>query len=169
MIHIFLIRHGQTEGNVSQTLQGHTHGFLTEEGVKQAWGLRDKLSVEQIDYFFSSDLKRAYDTCRIVAEPHGKIIIASPLLRERDWGSLTGQYIPDIEDWETAEGVEPIDSILLRVGEFLSLLKKDYDGSRLLVAGHGVVNQAIEAIILGKPIDEIPIMNNAEVREFRCF
>ena len=98
MTKLYLVRHGQTVDNVRQILQGQEQGQLTEEGIRQAEETRDKLKDEPIDVFVSSDLKRAEDTCRIIAAPHHKEVETSPLIRARDWGDCAGKYSPDLAD-----------------------------------------------------------------------
>ena len=95
---LYLVRHGETVDNERQIMQGQTQGELNATGIRQAEMLRDQLCHEEIDVFVSSDLKRSIDTCRIIAEPHGKEVLTTPLLRERDWGGFTGRYIPDLKD-----------------------------------------------------------------------
>ena len=100
MTKLFLVRHGETVDNAAQILQGQEQGELNEHGREQAREVRDKMRGEKIDVFVASDLKRAIDTCRIISEPHGcPKIVTTPLLRERDWGSFTGKYIPNL-DWQ---------------------------------------------------------------------
>lgn len=90
------MRHGQTFDNAAKILQGQVQGQLDPEGVAQAEAVREKMKGAQIDNFVSSDLNRSIQTCKIIAAPHGKDVETTVLLRERDWGSLTGKYIPDL-------------------------------------------------------------------------
>ena len=55
---LYLVRHGQTEENAANILQGHLPGHLNEEGREQAARLRDRLKDIQFDALYSSDLKR---------------------------------------------------------------------------------------------------------------
>ena len=101
MTTLLLVRHGETVDNVRQIMQGQTQGELTPNGIEQARALAAELKDTPIDVFVSSDLKRAFDTCVILAAAHGvspDIIVQTKLLRERDWGSFTGRYIPDLKD-----------------------------------------------------------------------
>lgn len=88
MTTLYLVRHGETVDNASHIMQGQTQGELNEEGRKQASVVADEMSGMHIDAFISSDLKRAYDTCKIIASPHGADVVTTPLLRERDWAVL---------------------------------------------------------------------------------
>ncbi|MBR5653277.1 MAG: histidine phosphatase family protein [Prevotella sp.] len=162
---LLLTRHGQTVGNVDQVLQGQMQGELTEEGREQARQVRDRLRTEHIDAFFSSDLKRAIDTCTIIAEPHRLPVQTTPLLRERDWGDFTGELIPDLKDKVWPDNVESIDHMKERAMAFVQLIKDRYPGGTVLAVGHGILNKALQAAFYGKPMHEVLKMTNAEVRE----
>lgn len=43
MITVCLVRHGETQENVRQILQGHIDGTLTESGIAQAQLVREEL------------------------------------------------------------------------------------------------------------------------------
>lgn len=162
---LLLTRHGQTVGNVQQVLQGQMQGELTEEGRRQARQVRDRLCHEPIDAFFSSDLNRSIDTCAIIAEPHGKPVLTTPLLRERDWGDFTGELIPELKDKVWPDNVETIEQMKTRAMEFVRLVRERYPGGTVLAVGHGIINKALQAAFYGKPMHEVLKMTNAEVRE----
>lgn len=164
MTRLYLVRHGQTIDNVRQILQGQEQGQLTEEGIRQAEETRDKMKDTPIDVFVASDLKRAVDTCRIIAAPHHKEVETSPLIRERDWGDFTGKYIPDLADAKWPDNVESIERMKSRARNFLTWLKTAYPDKTVLAVGHGIINKAIQSVYLNKPMNEIPKMTNAEVR-----
>lgn len=164
MTTLLLVRHGETFDNANQIMQGQSQGELNEKGIEQARETRDKLRHEPIDILMSSDLKRAIDTCRIIAEPHGKPIETTPLLRERDWGAFTGIFIPDLKDKPFPPDVETIGQMKERARRFLELLRKKYPGKCVLAVGHGIMNKAILSVFHNKPMNEIQRMENAEVR-----
>ena len=161
---LFLVRHGETVDNANKIMQGQTQGQLNEEGVRQAQQLREQLAGTSIDAVVSSDLKRAVDTARIVAGPHGLEVVTTPLLRERDWGSFTGRYIPDLKDEVWPDDIETLDAMLARAGRFLSFIKAQYPGKTVLAVGHGIINKAIQAVFYGKQMREVERMTNCEVR-----
>ena len=82
MTKLYLVRHGETIDNVNQVMQGQTQGLLNEKGIRQAEELAAQMADMPIDAFVSSDLKRAYDTCKIIANKHGNDVDTTPLLRE---------------------------------------------------------------------------------------
>ena len=164
MVKLYLVRHGQTEDNVKQILQGQMPGQLTQEGVREAERLCERMKEVPIDVFVSSDLARAIDTCRIIAAPHGKEVVETPLLRERDWGNFTGAYIPDLKDRAWPDNVESAERMMARAKNFITWLRVTYPEQTVLAVGHGIINKMIQSVYYNKPMREIPRMENAEVR-----
>ena len=166
MTTLYLVRHGETVDNAAQILQGQQQGELNETGIKQAEATRDKLKGEQIDVFVSSDLKRSVDTCRIIAAPHHKDVETTPLLRERDWGDFTGRFIPNLHDVAWPDNVESLEQMKRRAQDFLTYIKTSFPNQTVLAVGHGIINKAIQSVYFKKPMNEIPRMDNAEVRVY---
>ena len=164
MVRLYLMRHGETVDNVNRILQGQTDGRLNDNGLRMAEEASRRMAGEAIDVFFSSDLERCVDTCRIMARPHGKPIVQTPLLRERDWGSFTGLYIPDLKGREWPDDIETTEQMRMRAETFLHWIRAEYQGKSLLVVGHGIINLVILSILSGKPMRDIQKMANAEVR-----
>ena len=167
MTTLYLVRHGETEDNVRQIMQGQTQGALTEHGREQAMEVRELMRGRPIDAVVSSDLKRSVDTARIIAEPHGLTVDQTPLLRERDWGGFTGRYIPDLKDEVWPDDIESLDCLLERAQRFLNYIMTNYEGQTVVAVGHGIVNKAIQAVYYHKPMNQIQRMVNAEVRELQ--
>lgn len=161
---LYLARHGETVDNVNKIMQGQTQGQLNENGINQARQLAEELKGKHFDAFVASDLKRSMDTCRIVAEPHHAEVRTTPLLRERDWGSFTGRYIPDLKDEVWPDDIEPLDALKERSRKFLEFIRREYPGKTVLAVGHGITNKAIQAVYFNKEMKDIPRMTNAEVR-----
>lgn len=166
MTRLYLVRHGETFDNAAQILQGQVPGELNPTGISQAEAVREKMKSETIDAFVSSDLRRSIQTCEIIAEPHHKNVETTELLRERDWGSMTGKFIPslpkDPKDWPS--DVETIPHLKARARNFLTWIKVTFPDKTVLAVGHGIVNKAIQSVYFNKPMNEIPRMNNADVR-----
>ena len=170
---LLLIRHGETVDNVNKIMQGQTQGQLTAGGVEQARLLGERLRTRHIDAFVSSDLRRAVDTCVEIAAPHLggdrqaalSAIVQTPLLRERDWGSFTGRYIPDLKDARWTDDIETVEAMRQRARQFLDLMRNSYAGKTIAAVGHGIINKAIQSVFCDKPMSEIQRMDNAEMRE----
>lgn len=166
MTTLYLVRHGETFDNAARIMQGQSQGELNATGIRQAEEVRDKMKDAKIDAFVSSDLHRSIQTCEIIAKPHNKEVATTVLLRERDWGSMTGKFIPDLpkdpKDWP--DDLESIPRLKARAQNFLTWIKVTYPGQTVLAVGHGIINKAIQSVYFKKPMNEIMRMNNAEVR-----
>lgn len=161
---IFLVRHGETVDNARQIMQGQTQGELNEMGFKQAQEVAARLSSEAIDAVVASDLHRAIQTAEIIAKPHGLPVETTPLLRERDWGGFTGRFIPDLRGEVWPDDIESEEALLQRAHDFLQIMTATYDGKRVVVVGHGIINKAILAVYASCSMKEVQRMMNAEVR-----
>lgn len=149
---------------MAQIMQGQTQGCLTEHGREQAEEVAARLAKVKIDAIVSSDLRRAIQTAEIISTRHGLPVSVTPLLRERDWGSFTGRYIPDLKDEVWPEDIESLDCLLERAQRFLEYIMTNYEGQTVVAVGHGIVNKAIQAVFYHKPMNQVQRMSNAEVR-----
>jgi broad specificity phosphatase PhoE len=87
----YLVRHGESEGNVRKICQGHMDLPLTAEGRRQAALLAPWLAGKRIGAVYSSPLVRALDTARAISSAAG---LGEPervdLLKEVDTGRFSG-------------------------------------------------------------------------------
>ncbi len=167
MTTLYLVRHGETVANAAQVLQGWQGGELNSTGEAQARDVAGKMKDQKIDVFVASDLHRAIQTCSIIASAKGvksEDIVETPLLRERDWGSFTGKFIPDLENAEWPDDVETLEHMKSRAQNFLTWIKTAYPNKIVLAVGHGIINKAIQSVYFKKPMNEIQKMHNAEIR-----
>ena len=169
MIRLYIARHGQTEENLQRILQGQMPGHLTPEGIGQAQELRDKLRPLHLDCIYSSDLQRAADTARIVAEAHDCPLFMEPLLRERDFGIHTGgPYIKISRELDPS--AETMEQLAQRAADFLNKVgvlptpSADPSSPCLLAVSHGLFLRVLQAVFHHCDVRQIEKMENAEVR-----
>src|SRR5947209_9607942 len=92
---LVLVRHGETEWNRDQRVQGHLDVALSERGIEQAQRLARWLTGEPIDALYSSDLQRARVTAEILAG--GRLPVRlEPRLREGRFGVFEGLTAAEI-------------------------------------------------------------------------
>ncbi len=95
-------------------------------------------------------------------------IVCTQLLRERDWGSFTGRYIPELANLnnpsEWPDDIETLDELKQRAKHFLDWIKSEYPDKVILAVGHGIINKAIQSVFYDKPMNEIAVMKNADIR-----
>ena len=94
---ILAIRHGETAWNVDGRIQGHLDIPLNATGRVQAKRLAGALAGrDAIDLIVSSDLGRALETARIVADGTGAPLRSTRALRERCFGDFEGRTFAEI-------------------------------------------------------------------------
>lgn len=86
----FLLRHGETNWNKNGKLMGRVEVPLNRVGIVQAKRIATVISRLQIDVIYSSPLKRALQTARIVARGAKAPLKIDPLLTEVNFGRWEG-------------------------------------------------------------------------------
>ncbi len=163
---IYLVRHGQSEGNVRSLCYGSTDLPLTPLGREQARLVGKKLKDVPLAHCYVSPLSRARDTAALVLEGREVPTTPVPGLREQHMGrfeSLSVEQIraedPDffqrlMSDWTHTcppEG-EPFDTALApRVAAALDAIVEAGEDC-LIVAHFGPLSYAV-AYLLGLPME----------------
>lgn len=151
---IFLIRHGQSEANKKNIIQGHKDSSLSDFGREQAKTAGEKLLESKIsfDAAYSSDLSRASETAKIITEILGiKEIVFDERLREMNLGDYEGRNSKELTEEENAFLNSCWDDHSIRVpngettSEFSHRIKETFeeivasgdDDTAILVVAHG--------------------------------
>jgi len=92
---IFLIRHGETEGNAARIVQ-RPEIPLSPRGQAQAEALARWLAKEGVARIVSSDLARAVGTAERLERATGALLSFDPLLQERNFGDIRGTAYDDL-------------------------------------------------------------------------
>ncbi|HVF10326.1 MAG TPA: histidine phosphatase family protein [Abditibacteriaceae bacterium] len=92
MTTVFLIRHGEVEGNSGAVPRfvGWSDKALTEVGEAQAQAVAERLESEHLDAIYASDLQRARHTAERIAAAHGLTVRCESALREASYGLWEG-------------------------------------------------------------------------------
>lgn len=178
---LYIVRHGETEWNVKDILQGQTDSELTHVGEEQARKLARQLRNVHFDAIFSSDLLRARRTAEVVAVEQKLAVKTSQLLRERNWGRYDGlqaeifrQESRDLlkkfnklsqeEQWKFkfAADIESYEEVFGRLASFLREVAVAYNGKTVLIVSHLDVLRVL-LIHLGKRPKDIENISYAVV------
>jgi 2,3-bisphosphoglycerate-dependent phosphoglycerate mutase len=165
---LFLIRHGQTLWNQQRRLQGQMDSPLTEEGLKQAGKLADRLADISFDAIYSSDLGRTMLTARIIsAKLQGQQLYPDIRLRERNFGIFHGLNWEEImrrfpeeglkeqetnADYVIPEG-ESRKQVLNRCLSFVQDIAFKHQGKKILAITHGGIVSSLVRYVLNIPFD----------------
>ena len=93
---LIVIRHGETAWNREKRMQGTTDTPLSDVGREQARALGRRLADHAFAALYTSDLARARDTARAIAELTGREAVTDPRLQERRFGIFEGLTAEEI-------------------------------------------------------------------------
>lgn len=172
MLRFLVIRHGETISNAENRFSGHQDVGLTEKGVWQAEQLSHRLKEEQIDVAYSSDLKRAIHTAKIILQNHELALKTEPLFKELSFGDWEGLQYKELnfdkgeqlmEWWNHPDlplpGGESTFDLRERVINGLNqLIERYYEEEQkktIAIICHGGVSRIIIGIALDIPIKKI--------------
>lgn len=100
---IYLVRHGQTDWNVQSRAQGSVDRPLDETGQAQSAAVARAFEGVPVQRVLSSDLQRASDTARAIADATGAALLIEPLMRERSFGTMEGDSYEELRAFFTRE------------------------------------------------------------------
>ena len=183
MTKLILIRHGESTYNLEKRYTGQTDVPLTEKGITQAQITADYiLKNYKIDAVYSSDLSRAVDTAKPIAEPLGLTIKTDARLREIYAGKWQGllfsevrEVYPDdyaaykvdreISKTTGGEGMADVRERALRA--VLDIVEEN-PGKTVLVSAHNGSLMALQSPFLGISLNEIKNLSNNCITEVNC-
>lgn len=164
---LIVVRHGETQWNIEGRRQGHLDSPLTLQGRAQAQALADRFTKGSCSAVYSSDLGRAYDTARTIAERTGHQVVADERLRERHLGIFQGLDGDEIrsryqEEYErhkmggaeyAVPGGESFNDQVRRNLTCFEELGERHAGAAIIVVTHGGVLSALFRHTLAIPLD----------------
>jgi phosphoserine phosphatase len=166
MANIWLLRHGETDWNREERLQGVLDIPLNATGVAQAQDAARRLKRFRFDRVYTSPLLRARQTANIInSKPAGPMLVSDEL-RELDHGVWAGLkksalhriYPEQLGIWRSdpdrlkLDGAERLQDAYARASRFLSRLLGTAPEKDVLIVGHGVTNSLMLCAAAGAPI-----------------
>lgn len=176
---IYLVRHGKTDWNTKQLVQGHTDIPLNEEGKIQAKEAAQNLKHIKFDKVFSSDLLRASQTAEIIAKEHDLIVEATAVLRERNFGILEGNPIEKLKElrrlmakmednkrvsYKHHPSIESDNEVISRFLTFLREAAIASPGKVILVVCHGGLLRVLLTHFGIMPYADVRVNNLAHIK-----
>lgn len=150
MTRLIVWRHGNTDWNSANRVQGQTDVPLNDLGREQAGRAAPLLAALRPDALVASDLRRAADTAAALAALTGLPIRTDDRLRERYYGlwqgltmsEVTARFPAEHARWRAGEpdpgcGVESLDDLGKRVAAALQDAADATPGGTVVVATHG--------------------------------
>jgi len=155
---LYVIRHGETEWNITNRLQGGLDSPLTKAGKKQTHALGKHLQGEPIDMLISSPLGRTRQTTEIICSYLPPIPVSfADTLQERSFGMFEGMTFAEIEEqfpalspntaedrflWLPPEG-ENWEHVCARVQSYIEYTAKIHAGKNIAIVCHLGIVKAI--------------------------
>ena len=151
------IRHGQTDWNRDDKLQGSSDIPLNDAGREQAHEAARALAAAGTWHaVVSSPLSRARETARIIAADLGLELGPSyPDLVERDYGALEGtssSAAVAAHPQRDYPGAETLDDVAARGRRAVDAIADAYGEQQVVVVAHGTLIRYTLAALAGHPI-----------------
>jgi len=184
MTRLLFIRHGQSLSNLDGSFTGSTNVALTDLGLRQAEAAASYIvSAYSVDAVYASDLQRAFNTGKAVADRLGLPVYPHQGLREIFAGEGEGQpfiYLTaaypetfagvwrhDIGN-SVCDGGESVAQLQQRVSAAVREIAQANDGKTVVIATHATPIRVMECLSQGKTLSQmkdIPWVANASVTE----
>lgn len=149
---ICFVRHGETNWNIEQRLQGQMDLALNATGEAQAVAVGRRFVGSTATALYSSDLLRARQTAQPIAEALHLPIVLLPALRERHFGRCEGMTLEEIShqydddaraiqchdpDYASPGGGESRRQHQVRILGCIEHLVREHAGQSIVVVTHG--------------------------------
>ena len=164
---IILIRHGETEWNSQQRMQGHSNSDLSEVGRGQIQALGELMKNVSFDHIYSSDSLRTSQTAEAITQYSGHTLQFDQRIREKNLGVFEGLTSTEAKErhpeiyrlFKTAGANYVIDEgestqqLLERALEFIEEIRLRHPQERVVMVTHGGVVRVLMKHALGLSID----------------
>ncbi|OBG75637.1 MULTISPECIES: glucosyl-3-phosphoglycerate phosphatase [unclassified Mycobacterium] len=176
---LVMLRHGQTEYNAGNRMQGQLDTELSELGRAQAIAAAEVLGKLHPLRIVSSDLHRAYDTALRLGERTGLPVLRDERLREThlgDWQGLTHTDVDaqapgarlawrDDATWAPHGGESRVDVAARSLPVVTELIASEpewgdptHADRPVVLVAHGGLIAALSAALLRLPVDNWPVL-----------
>lgn len=148
--HLYLVRHGETAWHVEGRYPGQANPVLNEEGEEQAYRLAEAFDELSIDALYTSDLTRAWDTAKRIADGQ-TLILPDSRWRDLAFGEWEGRRFEEVavadserfQAWAndpvhvSPPGGESLAELAKRVTEAAEHICQEYADGHVVVVTHG--------------------------------
>ncbi|WP_088067753.1 histidine phosphatase family protein [Gottfriedia luciferensis] len=147
MTEICLVRHGQTDWNFNNIIQGREDIPLNDIGKQQAKDSAKFLSEKEWDSIITSPLGRAKETAKAIAEfTKMDAIIEDERFLEREFGEASGKSVSEFHERiynNDVVGMETNENLMDRAFSALKDIAEKNDGKRIVIVAHSHTIKAI--------------------------
>jgi glucosyl-3-phosphoglycerate phosphatase len=175
---LVMLRHGQSEWNAGNRMQGQLDPQLSELGRDQAVAAAEVLAKRHPLLIVTSDLRRAYDTAVVLTERTGSALVVDERLRETHLGDWQGMTHTEVDaaapgarvawrndaTWAPPGGESRVDVARRSLPLIAELVDSQPDWGTdepdrpVLLVAHGGLIAALTARLLGLAVDSWPVL-----------
>lgn len=178
MTTIYLIRHGEAEGNAFRRLHGQYDSILTPNGFQQAEAVARRFRDIPVDACFSSDLTRTSLTARSIYIPKGLPLHRDPAFREvllGEWEDVPFGYLERFAPQELlcfnrdpihwhAQGAERFEEYTNRFIDGMRRAAEASPGGTIAIFCHGsVLRGTLMRLFFQNESSQVPYCDNTAV------
>jgi broad specificity phosphatase PhoE len=165
---VTVVRHGETMWNREGKHQGWLDSDLTQHGISQAKRVADILMNRSFSTLYSSDLGRAWQTAKLLADKLSLNVNLDKRLREQNLGILEGLSIHQFKEIYPEEytkhlirkadyylpGGESIRQVYERSTSCLEELVRKHQNESILIVTHGWILECFLRKVLEIPLEQ---------------
>lgn len=169
MLTLYITRHGETKWNTEKRMQGWSDSSLTENGVKNAILLGNRLKDIEFDAIHTSPSQRTIITANLIKGDRKIPLIPDDQLKEINMGIWEWETLADLKDnypeqfdffWNAPHQYKSINGedffeVKKRVSKALKMIQDKYSSGNILLVTHSVVIKVLLAIFKELPIEKI--------------
>lgn len=169
MITLYITRHGETEWNTEKRMQGWLDSNLTENGIKNAISLGERLKETELTAIYSSSSGRTKATTNLIRGARDIPVIYDENLREIKLGQWEGKTHTSIKEMYQSEyesfwnaphlfktvGGETFEETRARAVQVLNRIKGEYKSGNILIVTHSVVIKCLYSFFKNSPIETL--------------
>ncbi len=170
---LFITRHSKTLWNQEKRLQGWKDSPLTNQGIKDALLLKERIKTLSIDYCYSSPINRAKQTSEILFDQ----VILDERLKEMNFGIYEGKKIEEILNDKQYDDLwnHPDDQVRLTDGEsylevqtrlkdFIDDIYQKHPDKNVFITIHGMLFIILHGLMLNYKTSDLTKINQHVVR-----
>lgn len=168
MLTLYIVRHGETDWNREDRIQGRLNSHLTEKGRHNAKVLGERLKDIDFAKIITSPSGRTLETTELILGDRDVLVQKNEMIMEMDMGPWQGlmkseikEQFPDVYECfmnspqlYQNEDAESFIDIYKRAEDFLQELKSSKQTGNLLIVTHGLFIKALFLVIKGIEIKD---------------
>lgn len=184
MTTLYIARHCETVWNAEKRMQGWNDSAPSAEGIIQTEALAKRMSIVEINRFYSSPTGRAYFTAQQVQKNHFASIVSDNRLREIHLGTWEGRLESELKKeyadqyfnfWKNpsqykSNNGEEFADVAVRMKSFLDEISEKDNGLIVFAVSHTVAIRMLCSVIMGFPVADLwkgPELKPTAVTEIR--